>query len=109
MKKLKIVNEIYIDYLLNFTSLNIKFMIKVKTICLLLLALSVRAQEKEVIPPYNIKTIAFSQNVNNTIPFFRRFVFLFSRIAHLIHRVGGKAKERQYGILGMALTLILSL
>ena len=29
------------------------------------------SQEKEVVPPYNIKTITFTQNVNNTIPFFR--------------------------------------
>lgn len=29
------------------------------------------SQEKEVVPPYNIKTVTFSQNVNNTIPFFR--------------------------------------
>lgn len=27
------------------------------------------SQEIEVVPPYNIKTITFSQNVNNTIPF----------------------------------------
>ena len=44
---------------------------KVKIICLLFFVLSVNAQEKEVVPPYNIKTITFSQNVNNTIPFFR--------------------------------------
>lgn len=29
------------------------------------------SQEKEVVPPYNIKTVTFSQNINNTIPFFR--------------------------------------
>ena len=29
------------------------------------------SQENEVVPPYNIKTVTFTQNVNNTIPFFR--------------------------------------
>ena len=37
----------------------------------LLLTSLVFSQEKEVVPPYNIKTVTFSQNVNNTIPFFR--------------------------------------
>ena len=37
----------------------------------LLFTTFVFSQEKEVVPPYNIKTISFSQNVNNTIPFFR--------------------------------------
>ena len=37
----------------------------------LLLTSLVFSQEKEIIPPYNIKTVTFSQNVNNTIPFFR--------------------------------------
>ena len=36
----------------------------------LLTATFVFSQEKEIVPPYNIKTITFSQNVNNTIPFF---------------------------------------
>ena len=37
----------------------------------LLITSFVFSQEKEIIPPYNIKTVTFSQNVNNTIPFFR--------------------------------------
>jgi hypothetical protein len=40
-------------------------------IFILLAATFVFSQEKEVVPPYNIKTVTFSQNVNNTIPFFR--------------------------------------
>lgn len=36
-----------------------------------LLSLNLFSQEKEVLPPFNIKTVSFSQNVNNTIPFFR--------------------------------------
>ena len=36
-----------------------------------LLTSFVFSQEKEVVPPYNIKTVTFSQNINNTIPFFR--------------------------------------
>lgn len=38
---------------------------------LLILTTLVFSQEQEVAPPYNIKTVTFSQNVNNTIPFFR--------------------------------------
>lgn len=37
----------------------------------LVLTTIVFSQEKEIVPPYNIKTVTFSQNVNNTIPFFR--------------------------------------
>ncbi|SEP77299.1 type IX secretion system plug protein [Flavobacterium urocaniciphilum] len=40
-------------------------------IFILLFATVVFSQEQEVAPPYNIKTVTFSQNVNNTIPFFR--------------------------------------
>ncbi len=40
-------------------------------IFILLFATVVFSQEQEIAPPYNIKTVTFSQNVNNTIPFFR--------------------------------------
>lgn len=40
-------------------------------IFIVLITTFVFAQEQEVAPPYNIKTVTFSQNVNNTIPFFR--------------------------------------
>ena len=44
-----------------------KHFLKIITI---LVTTFVFSQEKEIVPPYNIKTITFSQNVNNTIPFF---------------------------------------
>lgn len=40
-------------------------------IFILFFATVVFSQEQEIAPPYNIKTVTFSQNVNNTIPFFR--------------------------------------
>lgn len=40
-------------------------------IFILLITSLVFSQEQEVAPPYNIKTVSFSQGGNNTIPFFR--------------------------------------